>query len=66
MYPGSEGEERRPGYKAIQVHEITQIKFNDTSHDRLYYARFSRPSLARSYYTKVTVLLHKHCLNTGM
>ena len=47
-YPGSEGEERRPGYKAIQVHEITQTKFNDT-HDRLYYARFSRPSLPRSY-----------------
>ena len=41
MYPGSE-------YKAIQVHEITQTKFNDT-HDRLYYARFSRPSLPRSY-----------------
>ena len=49
MYPGSEGKERQPGYKAIQVHEITQTKFNDTSHDRLYYARFSRPSLPRSY-----------------
>ena len=41
--PGSEWEERWPGYKAIQVHEITQTKFNDTSHDRLYYTRFSRP-----------------------
>ena len=34
-HAGSEGEERRPGYKAIQVHEITLTKFNDTSHDRL-------------------------------
>ena len=38
MYPGSEGEERWPGYEAIQVHEITETKFNDTSHDRLYYS----------------------------
>ena len=38
MYAGSEGEERWPGYEAIQVHEITQTKFNDINHDRLYYS----------------------------
>ena len=38
MYPGSEGEERWPGYKAMK-----SLKFNDTSHDRLYYTRFSSP-----------------------
>ena len=63
--PCTQAEERRPGYKAIQVHEITQTNLMiQVIIDSIILD--SVDPLRPGAITEVTMLLHKHCLNTGM